>query len=278
MKGTAIILQAVGVGILVLLAGTIPRNLLFLANLSFIKQAPWAAPVAAVGLWFFWKYLKGWGPPESTASWRRTELRARRLPGRVWRWALISGALGIVVLVLLLRIMNRLVLLPEQQLPPELRDVPSWTVITLLLMAAPIAGVVEEAAFRGYMQGPIERRCGLPLAIIISGTMFALVHLDFTWVLWPYYMAVAALYGTITYMTQSILPSIVLHTAGNLYSNFDLWMSGHAEWQASASHAAGLVWQTGADRAFWMLAGAVVVGAAACAAAFWKLRRETVAA
>ena len=29
-----------------------------------------------------------------------------------------------------------------------------------LLMAAPVAGVIEEAAFRGDMQGPIERRNG----------------------------------------------------------------------------------------------------------------------
>jgi len=43
------------------------------------------------------------------------------------------------------------------------------------------------------MQGPIERRRGLLIAILITGTMFALVHLDFTPILWPYYVAVAAL-------------------------------------------------------------------------------------
>lgn len=270
---TEAIFRSVGVGVLVLLAGTIPRNLLFLANLSFINYVPWAAPLAGVGLWFFWKYLKGWGPPASTAEWRRRELRANRLSLKLWCWALSAGILGIIALVLVLRIINLLVVLPEQKLP-ELSGVPDVTVIGLLLMAAPVAGVVEEAAFRGYMQGPIERRCGLPVAILITGTMFAVVHLDFTWVLWPYYVAVAALYGTITYLTRSILPAVVLHTAGNLYSNFDLWISGHAEWQAPA-RTAGVVSGMGVDKGLWMLVGALLACILACGAAFCKLGQET---
>ena len=99
-------------------------------------------------------------------------------------WALLAGGLGIVSLVLALRLANRLVVLPQQQLP-DLSHVPKLTVIALLLMAAPVAGIVEEAAFRGYMQGPLERRYGLIVAILITGTMFAVVHLDFTLVLWP---------------------------------------------------------------------------------------------
>lgn len=34
-------------------------------------------------------------------------------------------------------------------------------------------------------------------------------------------MAVAAIYGTVTYLTNSILPAVVLHTGGNIYSNID---------------------------------------------------------
>jgi membrane protease YdiL (CAAX protease family) len=107
-------------------------------------------------------------------------------------------------------------------------------VLALLLMAAPVAGIIEESAFRGYMQYPIERRYGLPVAILITGTMFAVAHLDFTPILWPYYVAVAAIYGVVAYLTQSILPAIVLHTAGNVYSNLDLWLHGQAEWQKAA--------------------------------------------
>jgi membrane protease YdiL (CAAX protease family) len=161
--------------------------------------------------------------------------------------------------------------LPQQQLP-DLGAVPNTTVIALLLMAAPVAGVVEEAAFRGYMQGPIERRLGLPLAILITGTMFALVHLDFTLILWPYYIAVAAIYGTVTYLTNSILPAVVLHTAGNLFSNLDLWLHGQAEWQASP--ASRLISATGADASFWMSSVALLVAAVVTIWAYARLANE----
>ena len=62
-------------------------------------------------------------------------------------------------------------------------------------------------------------------------------HLDFTLILWPYYVAVAALYGVITALARSIWPAVVLHTAGNLYSNVDLLLHGRAEWQAPAAEA-----------------------------------------
>ena len=256
---------------LVLLAGTIPRNLLFAANLRYFTAVPWAVPLTAVYVWLFWRYLNGAGPPESTAAERRTSLRANRLPALVWAWALFAGALGIVALVLALRVANRIVVLPQQPVP-DLSQVPKLTVLALLLMAAPVAGIVEESAFRGYMQGPIERRFGLPVAILITGTMFAVAHLDFTLILWPYYVAVAAIYGTVTYLTQSILPAVVLHTSGNVYSNITLWLTGQAEWQASSGPAA-LIWTTGADASFWIAGSACLIVSAAMVWAYVQLAR-----
>lgn len=263
------VLLAVLVGMLVVAAGTIPRNLLFLANLHYYASVPWAVPVSAVLLWFFWRYLDGAGPPESTAKQRRASLRANRISAKAWIWSLIAGGLAIVALVFALRVANRLVVLPQERVP-DLSHIPPLTVWSLLLMGAPIAGIVEEAAFRGYMQGPIEQRYGLAIAILITGTMFALAHLDFTPVLWPYYVAVAAIYGAVTYLTNSILPAIVLHTCGNIYSNSDLLVHGQAEWQASAGPAA-LIWKTGADRPFWISVIALLFVATAMVWAYFKL-------
>lgn len=267
----AITLQAVLIGMLIVIAGTIPRNLIFAANLRYFTGVPWAVPLTALYLWFFWRYLHGAGRPASTALARRTSLRANRVPANVWKWALLAGGLGIVALVLALRVANRLVVLPQQQLP-DLTQVPAVTVLSLLLMAAPVAGIIEEAAFRGYMQGPIERRYGLAVAILITGTMFAVAHLDFTLLLWPYYVAVATIYGTVTYLTNSILPAVVLHTGGNVYSNVDLWLHGQAEWQASAGPAS-LIWGTGADASFWFSSLALLIVAAVTVWAYVKLAR-----
>jgi membrane protease YdiL (CAAX protease family) len=235
-----VIVHAVVVGMAVALAGSIPRSLLFVANLRWFTAVPWAVPLTALYLWLFWRYLSGAWPRDSTAAERRAALRANPLPIRVWAWALLTGGLGIVALVLGLRLANRFIELPEQQIP-NLSGAPDVTVLSLLLIAAPAAGIIEEAAFRGYMQGPIERRYGVATAILITGTMFAVAHLDFTLVLWPYYVAVAAIYGMVTYLTKSILPAVVLHTCGNLYSNFDLWLHGRAEWQASSAAGAPAV-------------------------------------
>jgi len=258
---------------LVVMVGTIPRNLIFAANLRYYASVPWAVPLTAVYLWFFWRYLNGAGPPRSTAAERRTSLRANRITSKAWAWALLAGGLGIVALVLALRVVNRLIVLPRQQLP-DLAQVPGVTVLSLLLMAAPVAGIVEEAAFRGYMQGPVERRYGLTVAILVTGTMFAVAHLDFTLILWPYYVAVAAIYGTVTSLTKSILPAVALHTGGNVYSNLDLWLHGQSEWQTS-SGATALIWETGADAAFWVSSVALLIVTAAMMWAYFRLARAT---
>lgn len=271
-KGPILLLmvKAILAGMLIALAGTIPRNLLFAANLRYQPNLPWAIPLTCLYLWFYWRYLAGAGPPQSTADERRRSLRANRVPARLWSWALLAGGSGVVALVLALGLTNRLIVLPQQHLP-NLAGVPKPTVLLLLLAAAPIAGVIEEAAFRGYMQGPIEKRYGLLVAILATGTMFAAAHLDFQLVLWPYYVAVAAIYGTVTSLTNSILPAIVLHTGGNLYSNLDLWLHGKAEWQAR--QGTGLIWTTGADSAFWVMTAEFLAVTAAMLWTFSKLAR-----
>lgn len=254
-----------------MLAGTLPRNVLFAANLRVFPGVPWAAPLIALYLWFFWRYLDGKGPPPSTAEERHASLRARSLTPNVWAHALLAGGLAIVALVLALRLANRMVVLPNQQLP-AMANVPRLTVLALLLAAAPVAGIVEEASFRGYMQGPIERRHGLLVAIIVTGTMFAVAHLDFTLILWPYYVAVAAIYGSITYLTNSILPAVVLHSGGNIFSNLDLWLHGQAEWQAAAGTAT-LIWDTGVDSSLWTSTAMLAAVAAATTFAYFRLAR-----
>lgn len=261
------------VGVVILLAGTLPRNVLFFANLRYYPSLPWSVPLIAGWIWLFWRYLGGAGPPSSTAAWRAASLRAKRLALSVWLWSLSAGTLGLVALVLALRLLNRVVALPQQTVP-DLGGVSTLTVAALLVVSAPVAGIVEESAFRGYMQGPIERRYGLAPAILITGTAFALAHLDFTPALWPYYVAVAALYGAITYVTGSILPAVVLHTGGNLYSNFDLWLHGQAEWQTPAGSAAS-VWQSGIDGPFLADGAAFAIAATAMLMAFRRLLRAT---
>ena|SRR5215471_3008868 len=147
------------------------------------------------------------------------------------------------------------------------------TMLVMLLVSSLFAGVIEESAFRGYMQGPIEKQHGPAIAILIDGVMFAIAHLDFTSILLPYYLAVAAIYGAVAYLTDSILPAIVLHTSGNIDSNTDLWLHGRAEWQAPA--AGGMIWVAGPDRSFWISLGIFITLFAVTIWAYSRLAAST---
>ena len=164
------ILAAIGIGVLVLLAGNMPFNVLRVWNFEIGVAVPWAVLPAA-------------------------------------------GLVGFGALVTLLAFAARLVALPASSPIVTPPGMPIATALALIVMASIVAGVTEEAAFRGYMQGPIERRYGLAAAILVNGTLFGLLHFpshpaDVLPML-PYYLAVSAVYGGLTWAANSILPALV---------------------------------------------------------------------
>ena len=258
------LLRAILIGSVLAGVGTSPWALLVWLNSKHGSAVPWAVPPTALVLWLYWKYVQGAGWPRSTAEARRTLCRANRLPDELWGAALLAGALGLGALVLLLGVANRLVRLPAQE-TGDLSRIPPITLLFSVVMSAVVAGVVEESSFRGYMQGAIERRHGPWVAILVTGSLFGFAHFthpEVTLVLLPYYMLVAALYGMLAYLTNSILPSMLLHAGGNILGSMDLLARGQSEWQASQSPKP-LIWETGADASFWLsCVAALVVGAA----------------
>lgn len=251
-------------GIAVASAGTLPWAALAASNLRHGSALPWAVPIMAVYLWAYWLYfVRGRGWPRSTAETRRNNSRANRLAGEVWGAALLAGILGLVGVLLLQGVLGRLVALPQQRdIDPS--QYPVLTVLAWVTMSAIVAGVVEETAFRGYLQRPIERRHGPVAAILTTGTLFGLVHFshpEVGFVLLPFYLAVAAVYGALAYFTDSIWPSLVLHAGGNLFGAFNLFVHGRSEWELSAA-ARPLIGESGPDAEFWgNLAALLIVGA-----------------
>ncbi len=265
-RSLPVAVRAVTVGIIVGAAGTLPWAGLASANLKYGSNVPWSVPIMAAYLWLYWRYfVRGWGWPQWTSQTRRTDSRANSLPGEIWGAALLAGMLGLVSVLLLQGVLGRLFVLPAQQeIDPSkysLFAVFMWTV-----MGAVVAGVVEETAFRGYLQRPIERRHGPVIAILITGALFGFVHLTHPEVglaLLPFYIAASAVYGMLAYLTDSIWPSLVLHAGGNMFSTFDLFARGRSEWQLSADPAP-LVWESGPDAMFWgNVVAFVIVGALA---------------
>ena len=266
-------MRALLTGFILASAGTIPWAVLVSLNIKHWSSVPWAVAPAALYLWLYWRFVRGSGWPRSTRDVRRTLCRANSLSAEVWGTSLIAGVLGLVTVLLFQSVMARLVTLPQQRdLDPA--NFPFTTVLFWVLMSSIVAGVVEETSFRGYMQGPIERRHGPVIAIVLTGTVFGFIHFthpEVGLVLLPFYLSVAAVYGTLAHLTNSILPSMFLHAFGNMFSAVALFTQGRSEWQASTTPAP-LIWETGFDASFgiglvvFLIVGAIAVGAYAALA------------
>jgi len=202
-------------GLVVGIVVTLPWALLAQANLAHWSTVPWATPLIAAYLWLWWRYVSGHGWPPSSRKTRRVRLRANAVPEDVWSAALVAGVLGIAASLIVLRITSRLTTIPEQALPAS--QASAATLLVLSVTGAVVAGVVEEASFRGYMQAPLEKRYGAVAAILITGTVFGLAHFNHPGMIamMPFYLTLATTYGTIAYLTNSIVPGIVLHAGGD---------------------------------------------------------------
>lgn len=270
------ILGAIGVGVLVLLAGSLPFAALRAWNLQSGIAVPWSVVPMALYLAAYWQFLRGkWGEPAAAAR-RRQDLRANPLSRRAWAASLVAGLIGFGALVSLLAFAARLVRLPAGSPIVTPPDMPFVTALSLLVMGSIVAGVTEEAAFRGYMQSPIERRYGLGLAILVNGLLFGLLHFpthasDVLWML-PYYVAVSAVYGGLTWAADSILPALVLHAGGDVVVLVRWWLTGRPEWQIGATPPP-LVWETGIDAHFALTAAASVALVALAAGGYGVVRK-----
>ncbi len=253
------ILAAAGTAVLVLLAGNLPwvgfGRIAGLGawNLRVGTTVPWAILPMALYLSMYWRFIDGGWSASTDGARRRANLRANTLSPGVWFAALAAGALGFGTLLALLAMAARLVRLPGSEPITTSPGMPLLTAFLLLVMQAVVAGVSEEAAFRGYMQSMIERRYGVAVAILANGTLFGLLHFgnhpgDVLLML-PYYVAVSAVYGGLTWAADSILPAVVLHSVGDIVVLTRWWLTGRPEWQVGAT-VPPLLWERGIDWSF----------------------------
>lgn len=238
-------------------------------NLGLFPKLPWAIVTMAVFLVFYWKFLKGWGWPRSTSTARRTALRAEPISSAVWRWSLVAGGLGLAASIALFILSHRLIRWP-QPAHSDLSRIPLITLLPSLVMSATVAGVGEEAGFRGYMQGPLERRYGPAMGITITSVVFGMAHLthgaflpailfDIGW---------GALYGLLTYRSGSIVPAIILHSSADALEFL-------VAWKFPSTAPTPLVWVTGPDPSLWFNCILVVLLGSASVWAFGRLARST---
>ena len=92
--------------------------------------------------------------------------------------------------------------------------VSTFVIVPITIMNAIVAGVAEEAAYRGYMQGILERRFNTVVAVGLVTIVFTGLHLLGGAKLFPLAIPVCAtsiILGALTAIAGSIIPAIVVH-------------------------------------------------------------------
>jgi len=265
-----IIIQAVVLGLIVESAGALPISLLVTANLRHGVAFPWGSLVEAILLSAYCGYLTGWGWPKSTSAFRRRRFRANRIEVRLfWPATLATTALAfsIALLTISAYMLERI---PESagKLFLDVSAAPSVTAVTLMVTIAVASGIVEEVAFRGYMQVSIEDHSGPIVAITVVAVAFALAHSvsGFGLVL---FVVGATGWSVLAWLVDSTVPGMIAHASVDVVLLLWVW---HDPQQFRELMARSLS-ETGPDRLLLTMAAltAVSVGAS-CLAFLWLAR------
>jgi membrane protease YdiL (CAAX protease family) len=265
-----VVVRAILGGVAIVAVGIAPWSALAAVNLQVASSFPWASIVGLAYLTLLWSWLGGRGWPTTTAEARRRYLRAHAVRGRLLVWTVISGSLFAAGLVALTVTGWMLAAVSASRLDEftMLRAYPWWTTVPLLLTSSVVAGVVEEAAFRGYMQVPIERRHGPVAAIGVVAVVFALAHFPSP-VAWPGFVLGAAGWGALAYLSGSILPGVVLHALVNA----SVWIWALLNRASLERVLAANVLQDGPGSALGLSVGVTMALATAAILGFVKLAK-----
>lgn len=210
-------LRPIASGLVIAFAGAGTWFVLARLNATHRADVPWAAAAMALYLVITVTWLNGGGPPRGSATTRRELLRLwppQRLgPG--------ADGLSTAAMILLLAALTAAWILIGRLTPvPDLSGYPTSSYRWSLFVMSPIvAGVVEESAFRGYMQRGLER-VDARSAIWVTSLVFVASHithgLGTVLMLGPGIFVVSMLYGHLALRTGTILPGMFIHALGDL--------------------------------------------------------------
>jgi len=106
----------------------------------------------------------------------------------------------------------------KHKLPIESLFQDRRTAILLMLMAVTIAPVIEETVFRGYIYPVFARRFGMSSSIIVTGTLFGMLHAPQLWGGWGQIALLIVVGIFFTYVrskTRTVVASFLLHVGYN---------------------------------------------------------------
>lgn len=204
--------------------GTLSWVALARLNVRVQPESPWAAVTMVCGLGIALVWLGGRGRPRSTSAFRRHHLRLWRPEPGAWSGESLATIVGLSCAMAGLYVMYALI--GASRPPTDVSAYPITLRWSLLLMYPTVAGVVEEVAFRGYMQSHLER-IGPAFSILVTSAVFTLLHgtqgLTYFFTFAPGIFIASVIYGHLAQKSGSILPGMALHIGGDAaYAYFAL--------------------------------------------------------
>lgn len=235
------------------------------ANLKLTPAIPWSGPAMALVLGGLYWVLSGRAWPARGGAHRQALLALNPVGPAVLAWSVAAGGCAITALAGLWIVCSQITPWTPNLLP-SLEGVPASTVAVLLIIGCLAAPLSEEAAFRGYAQGLIQRVMPPWTAVVVVSLMFAAVHLTqgpFPGKLLVYFLA-GLTFGAVARLAGSIVPSIAVHVMADAAFFTLVWPHDGLR---------RLVNQGGADLWFWIHLGQVALFAPLALLAFVQLAR-----
>ena len=100
-----------------------------------------------------------------------------------------------------------------------------WPLWTAFVMISLCPGVLEELAFRGFIQGRLERIVSPREALFLQAAMFSVLHMNPLIFLSHFF--IGYLFGLLRNRTRSLYPGILVHMAWNAWILIDeMWSAG----------------------------------------------------
>ena len=233
---------------------------------------PLAATAEAIFLALYVWWAAGGGPPRTAQAARAEAFRRGRLSPLQWFWGVIASLFFAVTVHASVVLLFRFVPFPMAAFRQgyDLRFIPSLRLKWLAIVFSAIsAGICEETGFRGYMQRPIERRHGAPIAILVSSLFFMALHLTKDWAtagMVPIIFGAGVLLGLLAWSSGSLIPAMIGHVLMDI-GLFAYWWTGVA-----GDFTARPISDTGVDRQFLIACAAFAISLFVVLAAISKLK------
>ena len=149
-----------------------------------------------------------------TIGWHR--LHTGAIPRRIVYLGLVLGGFSLSLLVQL----ASAALQTKAKLPIQEYFQDPRSALLLMLMSVLLAPLVEETIFRGYLYPVLARSFGIGAGVVITGTLFGLLHAPQLWGGWgqiSLLIGVGIIFTAARAISHTVVASYILHVSYNSF-------------------------------------------------------------